>query len=66
MSRGAALTLFGGWMFHRCRANSAHVRQSLPDYGLGFQVKILEPFEVFPSALGSGAGHLMMRSTLRI
>jgi len=24
-----------------CRANMAHIRQSGPDYGLGFQVKVL-------------------------
>ena len=32
----------------------AHVRQSRPDYGLGFQVKVLKPFQVVPSSLGSG------------
>ena len=32
----------------------AHVTQSRPDFGLGFQVKILNPFEVIPSSLGSG------------
>jgi hypothetical protein len=26
--------------------NSAHLRQSRPDSGLGFQVKVLQPFEV--------------------
>ena len=26
---------------HRCRANSAHIRQSRPDAGLEFQVKVL-------------------------
>ena len=30
----------------RCRANSAHTRQSRPDYGLGFQVKVLNIFLV--------------------
>jgi len=35
----------------RCRANTAHIRQSRPDAGLGFQVK---PLTVFPSSLGSG------------
>ena len=33
----------------------AHIRQSRPDSGLGFQVKALEPFPVVPSSLGSGA-----------
>ena len=31
----------------RCRANMAHIRQSMPDSGLFFQVKKLEPFEIF-------------------
>ena len=31
------------------RANMAHVRQSRPDSGLGLQVKVLRPFQVFPS-----------------
>jgi len=29
-------------------------RQSRPDSGLGFQGKVLKPFPVFPSSLGSG------------
>ena len=32
----------------RCRANVAHLRQSRPDYGLGFQVKFLKTFQVVP------------------
>ena len=32
----------------RCRANMAHTRQSRPDPGLGFQVKFLTIFELFP------------------
>jgi len=39
---------------HRFRANMAHVRQSRPDSGLGFQVKVLKPFQVDPSSLGGG------------
>ena len=35
------------------RVNMAHVRQSGPDSGLGFQVKILELSRVAPSSLGS-------------
>ena len=35
------------------RANVAHVRQSRPDYGLGFQVKVRGPFQCVPSALES-------------
>ena len=38
----------------RCRANMPHVRQSRPDSGLGVQAKVLEPFSVVPSLLGSG------------
>ena len=32
----------------------AHIRQSRPDYGLCFQAKVLETFQVVPSSLGSG------------
>ena len=28
----------------RCRANMAHIRLSMPKYGLDFQVKVLKPF----------------------
>ena len=38
----------------RCPANSAHIRQSGPDSGLGFQAKFIETFEVVPFSLGSG------------
>jgi len=37
----------------RCRANMAHVRQSRPYCGLGFQVKALDTLQVVPSSLGS-------------
>jgi len=33
----------------------AHIRQSQPDHGLGFQVKVLERLEVVLFSLGSGA-----------
>jgi len=33
---------------NRCRANTAHTRQSRPDYGLGFQVKFLKNSRVVP------------------
>ena len=36
-----------------CRANMAHVRQSRPDSGLGFQVEVLQSFLVVPSSLCS-------------
>ena len=39
---------------NRCRANSAHVRQSRPDSGLEFQVKDFTTFQVVPSSLRSG------------
>jgi hypothetical protein len=38
---------------HRCRANSVHIRQPRPYSGLGFQVRVFEPVELFP--LGSAA-----------
>ena len=37
-----------------CRANSAHVRQSRADSGLGHQAKVLRTFKAVPSSLGSG------------
>ena len=49
----------------RCRANSAHIRQSGPDSGLGFQVKGRETFKVFPlrseAGIGSEAGSYLRR-----
>ena len=44
-----------GWRV-RCRANSAHVRQSWPESGLCFQVHVLTMFQVVPSSLRSGWG----------
>ena len=32
----------------------AHIRQSRPDYGVTFEVKVITPLESVPSALGSG------------
>ena len=40
----------------RCQANMVHVRQSRPDYGLGFQVNVLKRFCGVPSSLGKGPG----------
>ena len=37
---------------HRCQANMAHIRQSRPDSGNGFQVQVHQPFEVVPFSLG--------------
>ena len=41
------------WYNPRCRANAAHVRQSRPDSGLGFQVDALKTFQVVPFSLRS-------------
>jgi len=40
----------------RCRANVAHIRQSRPNSGPGFQTKVLKNIKVVPSSLGSGEG----------
>ena len=40
----------------RGRANMAHSRQSSPDSGLGFQVKVIYTLQVVISSLGSGWG----------
>ena len=45
-----------GLGFGRGKANLAHIRQSRPDSGIGFQAKVLHTFEGFPSSLGSGPG----------
>ena len=37
---------------HRCRAHMAHIRQSGPDSGRGFQTKVLETFHVVLFFLG--------------
>ena len=41
-------------LHHMDGANTAHVRQSRPDSGLGFQVKVLTTFYLVPTSLGSG------------
>ena len=38
----------------RCRANMAHTSPSVPDSGLGSQVKVLKTFSAAPSSLGNG------------
>jgi len=38
-----------------CPANSAHTRQSGPDSGPGFRVKVLKTFQVVAFSLGSGS-----------
>ena len=40
----------------RCRANMAHIRQSRPDSGRGFQVEVLKTYQVVPSSRRSGPG----------
>ena len=35
-------------MSYRCRANRAHIRQSRPDYGPEFQVKVVKAMKSFP------------------
>jgi len=40
----------------RCRAKMALTRLAVPDYGLGFQVKVIQTFQLLPSCLGSGLG----------
>ena len=49
-----ALVLYLFLCGYRCRANVAHVRQSRPDSGLGFQAIVLKTLSVVPSSLGSG------------
>jgi len=44
----------GRQVVNPCQGNSAHIRQSRPDYGLGFQAKVLEMVQGVPSSLGSG------------
>ena len=38
----------------RCRATMAHIRQPRPDFGLGFQAKVVELFEAVSSSIGRG------------
>ena len=52
---------FGCGVQGRCRANMAHIRQSRPDSGLGFQATVLETVEVVSSLPGSGLGARAIR-----
>jgi len=36
----------------------AHTRQSRPDFGVGFQFKVLERFQVVPTSPGNGRENL--------
>ena len=51
--RRARITILDATGYH-CRANMAHVRQSGPDSGLGFQVFVIKTFKDVPSSLGRG------------
>jgi len=46
----------GGERKWRCQANMVPSRPSQPDFGLGFQVKVLKTFKVVLSSLRSGFG----------
>ena len=48
-----------------CRANSAKLKQSRPDSGLGFQVKALKTLPGVPSSLGSGLQILLVIAIVR-
>jgi len=39
------------------KKNLARIKQSRPDSGLDFQVKVLKPLYIVPSLLGSGGGN---------
>ena len=39
---------------YRCQANWEQIRESRPDYCLGFKVEVPETFDVVPSSPGSG------------
>jgi len=43
-ARGPLSSEYGTYKTVSCRANMAHVRQSGPDPGTGFQVQVLESF----------------------
>jgi hypothetical protein len=48
------------------KVNSTRIRQSRPDYGLGFQVKVLPIFSVVPFAVGSGKASLELVPALTL
>jgi len=60
------LGLDPGFVPSRCRANMAHVRQSRPDSGIGFQVKVPEMFQVVPCSLGSGLDRVYLSSWIGV
>ena len=46
-------SVWSGVVHYRCRANMTHVRQSRPDFGLGFQVKVSQASRTFKVLLKS-------------
>ena len=65
-----SLAIQAGTLFSslpRCRANSAHIRQSMPDSGLGFQVKVLKTFKllIFPRKRSEHASFFFVFITLQ-
>ena len=50
----------------RCKASIANIRQSRPGSDLGFQMNVLKPYYVVPSALGSSALGSGLRMELAI
>ena len=50
----------------RCRANLGEARQSRPDSGLGFQVQVLEAFQVVLSSLGRDGTRDSSESALKM
>jgi len=62
--RGKALPLLctsGGTTVVRGRANMAHIRQSRPESGLGFQVTAIETIWLFPLRLAAVQSHRLSR-----
>jgi len=54
LGRPLRLSVHASHEMGRYRSNMAHIRQSRPDCGLGFQVKAPKTLQVVPSSLGSG------------
>ena len=52
-----------------CRANMAHIRQSRPDSGFGFHIRVLQTFQGVPLLLGSSlstVGNCILESRLEM
>ena len=52
------------YALNRCRANIANIRQSRPDSGLGFQVKVRATFQCAPFSLESGTWYVSLALSL--